>query len=304
MQARSEAKEQKSLVMILDDNPEMCRLLDTILTDNQFDTISFTDPHRALQALQYTRPSAVVSDIAMPEMDGIAFRERLLCDDRFRPIPFVFLTGRKDFAVKMEGLKAGADAYLTKPFQPMELVATVQNALRRAADFQSTVVIDPLTHSYNRLYLQNQLPELMEKLRKEKIPAACAMIDIDHFKQINDRYGHQTGDLVLSGVAELIRKSIRKDDVLVRYGGEEFLLFLPYQKSLIALMVVERIRKVIAEKIFTDINGQSHFHVTISCGLCDVSSELSLDAVIGEADRQLYSAKEGGRDRTVVSAAG
>jgi len=289
--------------MILDDSVEMCRLLGSILSDNNFETMAFTDPNRALQALQHTRPAAVVSDIAMPGMDGITFRQHLLRDDRLRPIPFVFLTARKDLEGKIEGIKAGADAYLTKPFLPTELIVTVQNALRRAADYQSTLVIDPLTRSYNRLYLQQQLPDLMEKLRQQKLPAACAMIDIDHFKQINDRYGHQTGDLVLTGVAELIKKNIRKDDVLVRYGGEEFLLFLPYQRSVIALMVVERIRKVIAAKVFADRNGQSHFNVTISCGLCDVSDELSLEEVIGEADRSLYDAKEQGRDRTVVASA-
>lgn len=301
MQPRAEAK---SLILILDDNPDMCRLLDSILSDNDFETMTFTDPHQALQALQRTRPAVVISDIAMPEMDGVSFRQHLLKDDRLRTVPFVFLTGKNGLDQKIEGLKAGIDGYITKPFLPTELIATVKNAVRRAADYQSTLVVDPLTHSYNRLYLQQQLPELVEKLRREKIPAACAMIDIDRFKEINDRFGHQTGDLVLTAVAEIIRKNIRQDDVLVRYGGEEFLLFLPYQKSVIALMVVERIRKVISAQVFTDAEGERQFQVTISCGLCDVSAERSLDEVIGEADRRLYDAKEHGRDRTTAVPAG
>jgi diguanylate cyclase (GGDEF)-like protein len=293
--------ESRPLVLVLDDNLEMCRLIASILSDEEFQPLTFTDPQGALAALKETIPSAVVSDISMPKMDGISFRERLLQDERCRPIPFVFLTARSEVDDRIEGLRVGADAYLTKPFRPMELVETVRNVIRRAADFQATAFLDPLTKSYNRIYLQRKLPLLLEKIQQEGIPAACAMIDIDHFKAINDRFGHQTGDIVLFAVAETIRKNIRKEDVLVRYGGEEFLLFLPNQEPGVAFVVVERIRKLIASRLFTDVSGRSTFHITISSGLSSATPATSLAEIIRAADQRLYYAKEHGRDRTVAA---
>jgi len=291
----------KPLVLVLDDNVEMCQLLVTILSDQNFDILPFTDSQKAFQAIRKIKPDIVVSDINMPRMDGISFREHLLQDERLRLIPFVFLTARSEPEDRIQGLEAGADAYLTKPFRPTELVATVKNALRRATDYQSNLVIDPLTKSYNRTYLQQQLPKLLETLREGGIPAACAMIDIDHFKLINDRYGHQTGDTVICAIAEIIRKNIRKEDVLVRYGGEEFLLFLPHQESKAAFSVLERIRTLIASRLFTDVSGRNNFHVTISSGLSSAASTASLNEIIGEADRRLYYAKEHGRDQTAAA---
>jgi diguanylate cyclase (GGDEF)-like protein len=284
------AQGPQELVLILDDDPVLCNLLKEILEDSGFQTISFTDPGEVLEFLNRTRPDAIISDVNMPSMSGWSFRQKLLADERLRLIPFVFLTGRGEMEDKVQGLTVGADAYLTKPFQPVELVATVNNVLSRARQYQSTLEIDPLTKTYNRFYLERNVPSS---------PFACAMIDIDHFKQINDRYGHQTGDLVLSTVAKIIKKNIRKEDILVRYGGEEFLLFLPGQAPRAAFVVVDRIRQVIASMIFSDVTAKQHFHVTISSGLSEFSPVRSLEEVIREADTRMYYAKAHGRDRTV-----
>ena len=293
--------EPKPLILVVDDDRDVCRLIEDLLSLQGLTVRSYADPLTALAALQTIRPAVILSDVIMPEMDGFTFRERLLQQEATRLIPFIYLTGRDSPDDKIQGMNTDADAYLTKPFSADELVATVANALRRSSRHQESRELDPLTQVFNRLYLEAHGPELLKQCRAARYPFACAMVDIDHFKQINDTYGHATGDLVLTAVAQLIRKHIRKEDILIRYGGEEFLIFLPNQVANTAFLVVERIRKIIASKVFVDASSRHQFHLTISAGMTKVLPTVPLDTVIAQADKMLYEAKRHGRDRTIAA---
>ncbi len=290
----------KPLLFVLDDDPALCRLIQILLKAHHFETVIFHDPKELLKKLHKggVEPAAIISDINMPGMDGLSLREALLREERFRRLPFLFLTSRRAVRDKVQGLETGADAYLTKPIVPEELIATLKNILKRAGDHRALLEIDPLTQSYNRSYLERRLPALLAANR-HKSSISCAMIDIDHFKKINDRYGHPTGDLILRGVTEIIRQHIRAADILIRYGGEEFLLVLIGQGATAAFTAVDRIRKIIAAKIFVDATGQGQLRATISSGLSRITPNRTLAQAIQEADRRLYDAKAQGRNQTV-----
>lgn len=129
--------EGKPRIIILDDDLELCSLVGGILEDHDFDVVTFADPLEALDSMLEIRPDLIIADINMPKMDGLTFREQLFNDDRFRLIPIIFLTARRHAEQRIEGLMAGADAYVTKPFLPRELIATVKNVLRRARHYQA-----------------------------------------------------------------------------------------------------------------------------------------------------------------------
>jgi diguanylate cyclase (GGDEF)-like protein len=250
-------------------------------------------------------PDAVLLDIQMPLMDGYEVCRRLKQDPRTSPIPVVFLTARHtDQQEIVHGLHLGANDYVTKPFNNEELLARVAVMVRvRTAEerIRHLSQTDELTGMYNRRFLQPRLDEEFARATRYGKTLACLLLDIDHFKKINDSYGHQAGDEVLRQVAEVIRSHVRKSDLAVRYGGEEFLIILFENDRAGALRVAERIRSDVESRQFTWRSGS--LRVTISSGLAvfpDAAIQSSNDFVKC-ADAALYEAKASGRNMVCVS---
>jgi len=163
--------------------------------------------------------------------------------------------------------------------------------------FYRIAIVDPLTGLYNRFYLNTVAENEFYKAKRYEYSLSVIMFDVDHFKDINDRYGHLVGDLILKEVAGVIRESIRKGDIPIRYGGEEILVLLPFSRKNEAYAVAERIRRKIAEKEFTILNNG--IKITISAGVAEFENETTLDELIRKADKKLYQAKQLGRNRVV-----
>lgn len=249
----------------------------------------------------------IITDRVMPEMDGLAFCRALRAKPSEDYSFILLLTSLDKRNELIAGLEAGADEYLVKPVHEVELSARLKVA-RRILDLETSLkrlaLYDQLTGAYNRGYLDRQLSREIQRSWRYSHPLSIVMCDIDHFKLVNDRCGHQAGDLVLKEFVARISRSIRfENDWVARYGGEEFVIVLPETPPAGCRLVAERIRNIIAATPVTISGGE--VAVTVSCGAITVENttrieEMTMDAILGKADECLYRAKESGRDRVVA----
>jgi diguanylate cyclase (GGDEF)-like protein len=214
-------------------------------------------------------------------------------------IPVVFLTGMSTPAQKVQGLELGAVDYVTKPFDPAELRARVRAALRTKYLMDllaKRAMIDGLTGLWNRACFEQRLASELSLSRRAERPLACAMLDLDHFKRLNDQHGHPFGDEVLRGVAQVLLDAARAEDVVCRYGGEEFVILVPNADATRALAMAERVCGALSSRPF--ISRRTPVEVTCSIGVAD-SLENRGARMVELADKALYLAKQRGRNRAV-----
>lgn len=270
-----------------------------------------------LKLARSNRPDLVLLDVVMADIDGFAVCRWLKMNAETREIPVIMLTVRTALADKVEGLNIGADDYLAKPFQDEELEARIFAALRVKATHaelkernqqlesmlhhvEALAITDPLTGLFNRRRFADVLKREFAVTKRYKNTLSCLMIDLDHFKHINDRYGHDAGDLVLKEVARKIQETLREVDVPARYGGEEFAVLLPHTSKRDAMIVAERVCAIVRKvemKLGNDVLKLSA-SVGVS-GNIDVLSGQAED-LVKAADFALYEAKRRGRDRAVL----
>ena len=248
----------------------------------------------------------ILCDIEMPAIDGLKFLALLQSREDLKDTPVIMLTSHDDVATKVRGLESGASDYITKPFEPAELLArlkvhlqlkTLQDELRRSnrllLELSQT---DPLTRLCNRRSLTEMLESELNRCQRHQVPCALIMADLDHFKRVNDRYGHQAGDEVLIAFADLLHGLLRPYDLAARFGGEEFCLVLPETTLDQAREVAERIRRRVENFQFKgELSG---LKLTVSLGVSWQPAEgiISETELIRLADEALYLAKNNGRN--------
>jgi two-component system, cell cycle response regulator len=249
----------------------------------------------------------VLCDLEMPRIDGFKFLSMLKARQDLQDVPVLILTGMNDRELKIKGLGQGASDYITKPFDPEELVARVkvhlkiknlQDDLKRSNELLLELSnTDHLTGLFNRRYMMDALEKEVQRSVRKGGQLALIMLDIDHFKSVNDTYGHLQGDIVLQRVATQLQKELRNYDCAARYGGEEFISILPDSSMKEALQVSERIRQSVQNLKFS--GALSPLSVTASLGVAcyPPSGVTSVDGFIKMADDALYRAKSNGRNR-------
>lgn len=249
----------------------------------------------------------ILCDIEMPGIDGLKFLALLQSREDLRDKPVIMLTSRDDVASKVLGLESGASDYIIKPFEPQELVArlkvhlqikTLQDELRKSNQLLLELAqTDPLTRLFNRRALREKLESELNRCHRNGKPCSLIMADIDHFKQVNDTYGHQAGDDILIAVAKLFHEQLRPYDLAARYGGEEFCLVLPETDLEQARITAERIRQEISQLKFS--GDLENLLLTISLGIASTNKKIMMpqDELIHLADEALYLAKNNGRNR-------
>jgi len=266
---------------------------------------------QALEMLKKRFFPLLLTDWDMPEMNGVALCRAVRAMPLEGYVYTILLTAREGKANLIEGLAAGADDYLTKPPDDNELRARLNTGQRilkleqslRAANRQNHLlsITDALTGTYNRRYLMERLPQEIERARRYGHPLSVVLCDVDHFKKVNDTYGHQAGDQVLESFARLLTGSVRADiDWVTRYGGEEFLIVLPETSVTDAVAFAEKMRAAIAAHPFEIANGT--LSVSSSFGVsgynsAQIQKDASVDNLIANADRCLYRSKDMGRNR-------
>lgn len=249
----------------------------------------------------------IITDLMTGDAGSLEFLESVKGGGRWRDIPVIILSACTESVLKVKALRSGASDYVTRPFDPGELAARVmihlniralQEEMRRANELLTELSItDHLTHLYNRRYMMDTLSMEFERAQRVKGKLSLALMDVDHFKLVNDTYGHQQGDMVLAAVAEVIQAELRRYDIAVRYGGEEFAVVLPETSLRKGVVVAERIRQAVMGIVFPP--PIEYLSVTISLGVAALPAPHidSVQALIRAADHALYRAKQNGRNR-------
>ncbi|MFO0644865.1 MAG: diguanylate cyclase [Polyangiales bacterium] len=291
-------------VLAIDDSPEIHALLDVRLRPENLTVKHALGAVEGISQATENPPDLILLDVEMPGMSGMEVCSYLKADPVTTMVPVIFLTGAESVEVKVRGFDLGAVDYVTKPFDAAELRARVRAALRtkRFQDMLSACArVDGLTGLWNRGYFNQRLADEISGYRRHGRDLSLVLIDVDHFKRVNDDYGHPFGDLVLQRIGETLAANSRGSDAACRYGGEELALVLPDTTADQAEIVAERIRRAIST-IELRPKG-SPVSVTVSLGIASAAElvpgdeGVSAEALVARADRALYAAKHGGRNR-------
>lgn len=301
-----------STILVIDDSESHRGKIRALLEESRVFSriLEAGDGFEGLRLLMGETVDVVLLDLEMPKLDG----EKLLRMKDSSPggknIPFIFLTASTDLTRRARLLTDGASDAIEKPFHPAELVARLrlhmkvkrlQDELRvKNASLAQLSSVDGLTGLRARRFVDEVLSIEFLRARRYRTPLSIVMADIDHFKKVNDEYGHQAGDAVLRGVSELIQCMMRNTDVVGRYGGEEIIMIGPQSSAQGAAILAERLRGAIEAASFE--HGDEKLSVTASFGVAEYQRHMaSVEALVEAADRALYAAKEKGRNQVVVA---
>jgi putative two-component system response regulator len=322
-QAAAEAARQK--VLVVDDDPIVRELLGDFLNARGVDCLMAADGVQALELFDAHHPQLIISDWVMPVMDGLELCRRVRARGSNHHTHFIMLTQHAQEDELARAFDAGVDDFLGKPFDAMQMMARLRAGLRavslheevaerhqgsRQLNEQLTnlnhrlerlAITDDLTGLYNRRQAMHRLEEHWDLCQRYQRPVAVISLDIDHFKQVNDQYGHCAGDVVLKGVAEVLRQCVRLSDTVCRIGGEEFLIILPCQTAEEAEICGRRCRQAVERQLF-NCDGRE-IQVTISGGIASRGGGMMQSAdLLKSADGALYTAKRSGRNTICLAA--
>jgi len=310
-------------IVIVDDLPDNLRLLTAILTESGYKVRPAPNGNRALATICKDPPDLILLDIMMPEMDGYEVCRQLKADQRTRDVPVIFLSALNEVFDKIKAFKAGGVDYIAKPFQVEEVLLRVNTHLmicaqQRALELQNQELIeqtaliteqkeklallattDSLTGLSNRRDFLDKAQLEEKRFKRTNNSFALLILDVDHFKQVNDTHGHDTGDQVLVAIARTLEKTLRVNDLPARWGGEEFVCLLPETEAEGAVFVAEKIRAAIEDHKHQYNNVAISVTVTLGVHVYDGSD--AIKECLSSADAALYEGKKRGRNQVVLA---
>lgn len=295
----------KETVLVIDDSPLICKIVEDILRTESLDIVKANTGEEGLNLAMELVPNLILLDLVLPKTDGFAICKQLKNTPSTANIPIMFITAKQDSEIIIQCFEYGGVDYIAKPFVPMELKARVMVHLEnQRAKNELNVIIkemtrmvnhDYLTKIYSRRYFTNKFKMQLDTSQEDMV---IALGDIDNFKRVNDTYGHSVGDQVLNAVAGIMNNVCRENDIVARWGGEEFIIFFPNVTVDTAKIFIETIREKIAQhKIHCE---EGFFSVTITFGLVQISPNLTMEKNISFADSALYQGKESGKNCCIV----
>jgi diguanylate cyclase (GGDEF)-like protein len=285
-----------SRVLVIDDDLVSARSTEAVLRAAGFLTASCSEPADAYEAILRESPDLIILDVLLGDIDGFDVCRRVRANPALQLVPIIFVTRRGDLEERVRGLQVGGNDYVAKPFDPPELVARVRSHLSRLSVLREMAIRDGLTRCYNHKYFKMRLDQELVRARRYNSPLSLGLLDIDHFKHINDTHGHPGGDSVLAHLASLLIASVRSSDIVARYGGEEFAFVLVEAGAQEAAVVAERMRARVESHEF-DVPGGSRLRATASIGIAEARPQELAAALVQRADAALYQAKADGRNR-------
>lgn len=284
------------LIQIIDDDVSMLIILKDILEEKGWMVIAQTDPEKAVNQYFEVQPSILILDIDLPQKDGFQVLQDIQQISEKYFIPKIMISIHNDKSTRIKAYQMGADDFISKPIEIDEFVVKISRHIQRKTIFDELVLVDELTKIYNRRFLEYSLPRYFQEFKRTGQRFTLSLLDIDHFKKINDTYGHLMGDQVLQNFAQYITSHIRSSDVMYRYGGEEFVIVFPKTTTEEAKGRIFELITGFSQHVFTH-KGKS-FSVTFSAGVYTVENvDTTIEKAIKSADMSLYEAKRLGRAR-------
>jgi diguanylate cyclase (GGDEF)-like protein len=314
----SKVSKGRDFILVVEDETNSRLLLKTYLTSDDYNVKLARSGEEALEIAAAHPPSVIILDIILPGMNGYEVCKRLKHSIRTSFIPIILVTALRGNDERVQGIEAGADDFISKPFNRVELLTRIKSLLRIKAlndaleqkieelekaktKLRKLAVTDGLTGLYNYRAFRRQLHMEVQRSKRFNLPVSLLMMDIDHFKVYNDRFGHLNGDRVLKRFAQILHENIREVDCLARYGGEEFALILPGTDKKSAKIVAEKVRRLIERSPFPMEKKLPKGRVTISVGVASYPEDTrDEEDFIRLSDTAMYRAKKSGRNRTVL----
>lgn len=302
----------RSKILIVDDSATIRATL-TRAVKQEFPYVDATNGEEAWRLIESDDSiKLVVTDLTMPKLDGFGLIKRMRNSEvsRIKSMPVIVVTGENETEAREKAFHTGANDFITKTSDHVEFLARVRSHEKLANTIheleesrrylREQANTDPLTKLANRRSFFQMASSTLAQMHRQKEHFSVIMIDIDHFKPINDTYGHQAGDFVLAQVSKVLANAIREGDILARMGGEEFVVASPYTNRLAAIVLSERLRKAVEQSSFDYEENQ--IPITISLGIASLSeSDDDIDRLLAVADSRLYIAKQKGRNRICAS---
>jgi len=288
-------------ILLVDDDPQTLDMLHTLLEPWGFQLTLLDNPQHFWATLEQSNPDLLILDVEMPQFSGIDICQVVRSDSQWSELPVLFLSAHSDGETINRVFTAGADDYVSKPVVGPELIARILNRLERMHNLRRLAETDVLTGIANRNKFISELTRLLHLAKRQKQPLCFIVLDLDQFKQVNDQHGHQAGDQVLRRFGTLLKQNFRSEDVVARWGGEEFVVGLygaTQQQSRARIM---QLQEAVYQQEFTDALGHK-FRVTFSGGIAEFPANgTDLQTLYRSADAALYQAKVEGRNRVVSS---
>jgi diguanylate cyclase (GGDEF)-like protein len=283
-------------VLSVEDDPQQAAFVKAVLESAGYQVRVCADPRQLEADLSAFQPDLVLMDVMLPGMSGFDLVRYLRQEEKHATLPVLILTTESQLTARIEGSRAGADDYLIKPVTPALLLSAVASRLERARLLKGLIEHDGLTRLLTHTAFVGRAQTALQRQRRQPSrPVAWVMLDVDHFKSVNDRFGHPVGDRVLTALATHLRLHLRQTDVIGRYGGEEFGIILEDLSEADAMRLLSRLRDEFAAQTHNAPDGTA-FQVTFSGGVAMLEAEASLDSWRTAADAALYGAKNAGRN--------
>ncbi len=285
-------------LLVVDDDEELARHYALVLRNAGMEVKTVSNPEMVLDVMTEFHPELVLMDLAMPGYSGIDLARVIRMHDAWVSLPIVYLSAETDLNKQLLAMNSGGDDFLTKPISDEHLAAAVASRAARMRQLSELMTKDSLTGLLKHSRIKEQIALDFARAKRANKPLCVGMLDIDHFKVVNDNYGHAMGDQVIKALAHLLKQRLRKTDSIGRYGGEEFAVALPDCDPRAAFELLEDIRTRFKEIRFSA--EDKHFSVTLSAGAVQAKGFENASDMLIAADEALYAAKRGGRDRVVM----
>lgn len=282
-------------VLIIDDSRAQATHTERLLNSAGIITRTLIDPIQAMAELAEFQPDLIILDMYMPDCTGTELAKVIRHNDRYVSVPIIYLSAEDDLDKQLDAMSEGGDDFLTKPIKPRHLITTVRNRAARARSLKARMVRDSLTGLYNHTHILQLLEDCSFRARREGKPLSFAMLDIDHFKRVNDSHGHPMGDRVIKSLALFLKQRLRKTDYIGRYGGEEFAIVMPDTDLHDAHRVLDEIRQRFAEIHYPA--QPVDLSCTFSAGVMELYEGADSLMLASLADDALYQAKDAGRNQ-------
>lgn len=286
-------------VLIVDDDADLAERYSLVLRNSQMQVQTLQDPSQLLETMRAFNPEVLLLDVNMPHCTGPELAQMIRLNDEWLRVTIIYLSAETDTSRQMAALLKAGDDFITKPISDSALIASVYSHAQRARSLSMALSRDSLTGLLKHADIKEQLALEAERSLRSGKPTSMVMLDLDHFKQINDTYGHAAGDNVIRSLANLLRQRLRRIDSLGRYGGEEFVAVLPECTALHAQRIFDEIRLRFSAIDFRA--GEHTFNVSFSAGISQTDGHVAPAALLEQADQALYAAKRKGRNQVAIA---